>query len=49
VSPVAITLGDEARGPSDRTYDRLLVPVQQGFEVSHDTLSNVCVLDVVQD
>jgi hypothetical protein len=49
VSPVAAALSDEASGHSDRIYYRLLVPVQQVFEVYHDTAANVWVLDVVQD
>ena len=49
VSPVSVALGHEARGPSDRTYYRLLVPNQQIFEVYYDAASHVWVLDVVQD
>lgn len=47
VHPVEVALGHEARGPSDRTYYRVLVPGQQVFEVYHDAVSNVWVLDVV--
>jgi hypothetical protein len=49
VSPVAVALGDAARGHSDRMYYCLLVPEQQVFEVYHDTVANVWVLDMVHD
>lgn len=49
VRPVDVALGHEARGPSDRTYYRVLVPEQQVFELHEDRETNVWVLDVVQD
>lgn len=49
VHPVEVALGVEAKGPSDRTYYRVLVSGQQVFEVYHDTIANVWMLDVVQD
>ncbi len=49
VHPVEVALGHEANGPSVRQYFRLLVPDQQVFEVYHDSISHVWVLDVVQD
>ena len=49
VSPVSHALGHEAKGPSDRHYYRVLVPNQQVFEVYHDLIGNVWVLDIVQD
>jgi hypothetical protein len=49
VSPVAVALGHEAKGPSDRAYYRVLVPDQQVVELCYDQVSNVWVLDVIWD
>jgi hypothetical protein len=46
---VAVEIGNEAQGNGDRHSYRLLVPDQQVFEVYHDTVSNVRVLDIIQD
>jgi hypothetical protein len=49
VSQVSVALGIEARGPSDRTYYRVLVPDQQVFELYFDRANNVWVLDTILD
>jgi hypothetical protein len=49
-APIALqSVALDAREQSNCTYYRLLVPEQQVFDIYHDTVSDLWVLDMVQD